>query len=67
MCVPQISLRPLGSTLVMQARTGGATSPAHRQAVVFMTPSQHRVPRTVGALASLLGYLPKVIVLRLAA
>eukprot|EP00931_Biecheleriopsis_adriatica_P054744 TRINITY_DN3224_c0_g1_i1.p1 TRINITY_DN3224_c0_g1~~TRINITY_DN3224_c0_g1_i1.p1 ORF type:complete len:771 (+),score=117.82 TRINITY_DN3224_c0_g1_i1:81-2393(+) len=34
-----------------------------QKAVVFMTPHPERVPRTVSALASLLGYLPKVIVL----
>jgi len=33
------------------------------RAVVFLTSFEWRVPRTVGALASLLGYLPKAIVL----
>mmetsp|Transcript_47987 Transcript_47987/g.102762 ORF Transcript_47987/g.102762 Transcript_47987/m.102762 type:complete len:830 (+) Transcript_47987:62-2551(+) len=33
------------------------------RAIVFLTPLVSRVPRTVGALASLLGYVPRVVIL----
>jgi KUP system potassium uptake protein len=57
------SLTTLCTVPALQAALCSPDLVRGERAVVFMTPHELRVPRTVGALASLLGYLPKVVVL----